>query len=100
MPRLASYVHATAPNGEIVILAPGEDVPEWAVAAIRNPKAWEGGEAPEIADSKPESEEPPRSGRGSGEDVWREYANGLDIEVPEGASRDDIVALVDARNAE
>jgi hypothetical protein len=44
------------------------------------------------------SEAPPRTGRGSGADAWREYATGLGIEVPEDAGRDDIVALVEARS--
>lgn len=39
--------------------------------------------------------EPPRSGRGSGADAWAEYADNLGLLVPEGASRDDIIALVD-----
>lgn len=43
----------------------------------------------------PEGAEPPRSGRGSGVEAWTEYATSLGIEVPEGASRDDVVALVD-----
>lgn len=38
--------------------------------------------------------EPPRSGKGSGEDAWREFAQALDVTVPEGASRDDIVAFL------
>lgn len=42
-------------------------------------------------------EEPPRGGEGATEEAWRAYATGLGIEVPEGAGRDDIVALVDAR---
>jgi hypothetical protein len=41
-------------------------------------------------------EEPPRSGRGSGVDVWRDHAERLGLLVDEDASRDDIVALVDA----
>lgn len=41
--------------------------------------------------------EPPRAGRGSSEDAWREYATGLGIDVPNDAGRDDIIALVDAQ---
>lgn len=41
--------------------------------------------------------EPPRAGRGSSEDAWREYATGLGIDVPAGSGRDDIIALVDAQ---
>lgn len=40
--------------------------------------------------------EPPRSGKGSGTDEWRRYAaEELELEVPDGASRGEIIALVD-----
>ena len=39
--------------------------------------------------------EPPRSGRGSNTDVWRAYAERLGHEVPKGATRGQIIALVD-----
>lgn len=45
-------------------------------------------------------EEPPRGGAGATEAAWREYAAGLGIKVPEGAGRDDIVALVDLRGSD
>jgi hypothetical protein len=79
----------------------GGDVPPTDVAKqITNPDAWEG--EPDVEDDGGDSGsgEPPRSGRGSGEDVWREYATGLGIDVPDDAGRDDIVALVDARSGE
>lgn len=100
MPKLAAHVHAIDPDGQVVVLAPGEDVPDWAVAAIRNPKAWEGGEAPAVPEpaAKP-APEPPRGGPGSGEDVWRQYATDLGIQVPEGADRNAVIALVDARKS-
>ncbi|TYP82073.1 hypothetical protein [Blastococcus xanthinilyticus] len=40
--------------------------------------------------------EPPRSGAGSGTEVWRAHAERLGIEVAADAGRDDIVAAVDA----
>lgn len=73
----------------------GGTVPPADVAKqITNPDAWEGG--PEESAGP---EEPARSGRGSGEDAWREYATELGVDVPEDAGRDDIIALVDARNS-
>lgn len=39
---------------------------------------------------------PPRSGHGSGAHAWRTYAESLGMTVPDGAKRDDIVALLDA----
>lgn len=44
------------------------------------------------------TEAPPRAGRGSSRDAWVEYAATLGVTVPEGASRDDIIAAVDAHN--
>ena len=41
--------------------------------------------------------EPPRSGKGSGVNEWRKYAEQVGVSVPDGASRDDIVELIDAR---
>ena len=63
-------------------------------AAIPNPIAWDG--PSELDDEPAEDAEPPRGGSGSGEEVWRKYADRLGLEVPADASRDDIVALVDA----
>lgn len=39
---------------------------------------------------------PPRNGAGSGRDKWAEYAEALEVAVPEDAARDDIIALLDA----
>ena len=41
--------------------------------------------------------EPPRSGKGSGVEAWREYATSLGVEVADDATRDDIIAAVDGR---
>jgi hypothetical protein len=73
----------------------GSEPPAEVAKAITNPDAWEGGEVPQVA----AGEEPPRSGRGSGVDEWRVYAETLGVDVPEDAGRDDIVALVDAQNS-
>lgn len=42
--------------------------------------------------------EPPRTGQGSGIAAWRKYAAQEGVEVPEGASRADIITLVDGRS--
>lgn len=83
--------------------------------AISNPAAWEDDGEREPAPARrsrsssssasggsgsaegPGNEEPPRGGEGATEEAWREYAAKLELEVPEGAGRDDIIALVDAR---
>lgn len=46
------------------------------------------------------SGEPPRGGPGSGADAWAAYAEIKGIKVPDDASRDDIIAAVDAANEE
>lgn len=39
--------------------------------------------------------EPPRSGKGSGIDKWKQYAESKGLTVPDDADRDTIIALVD-----
>jgi hypothetical protein len=39
---------------------------------------------------------PPKGGAGSGADVWAAYASDNDVTVPDGASRDDIIAALDS----
>lgn len=41
------------------------------------------------------SSEPPRAGRGSSAEAWFVYAESLGLVVDEGASRDEIIELVD-----
>ena len=53
---------------------------------------------PEVVVVEPGAEEPPRSGRGSGLDAWLDYAMTVGLNVPEGATRDDVIELVDARS--
>jgi hypothetical protein len=95
---------------ETRVFGPDDKVPaEWA-KLITNPAAWDGGEPPKSADAgdgdapasadEPDGGgEPPRSGKGSSTEAWQKYAASLGVEVPEDASRDDIVAAVDAHNA-
>jgi len=66
-------------------------------AAVTNPVAWVG--ESDLPDEAPQGpEEPPRGGPKATADAWRTHAAALGVEVPEDASRDDIVALVDAHN--
>ena len=117
--RLAASVAVLAEDGvETVWFRPGDDVPAWAAKQITNPAAWEtvpkgvkldesdpwfGITAPAPAaddsadDGDAELSEPPLGGPGSGRAEWAAYAEGLGIEVPEDAGRDDIVDLVRAQ---
>lgn len=40
--------------------------------------------------------EPPRRGRGSGRKAWADYAAKIGVDVPDDASRDDIIELVES----
>lgn len=53
-------------------------------------------EANKAAAAAAKSTEPPRSGRGSGAPAWREYAKALGYTVPDGASRAEVIALIEA----
>lgn len=46
------------------------------------------------------AEEPPRNGPGSGREAWAAHATALGIDTAEDATRDDIIAAVDAHTAE
>jgi hypothetical protein len=81
-------VHRKDDKGNVVESAtfgPDDDLPKWAVDAIDNPDVWEGGGT--------DGDGPPRK-NGSTE-AWAEYADGK-VEVPEGATRSEIIAALDA----
>ncbi|WP_406459733.1 hypothetical protein OH768_33675 [Streptomyces sp. NBC_01622] len=94
--RLIAYVHV---DGKAY--GPDSEVPA-AVAKRIGDHAWTD------ADSSAEAptptgegggtgdEAPPRSGRGSGVDAWRAFAEQHDVEVAADASREDIIAAAEA----
>lgn len=77
-----------------VVFGPGSDVPDWAAELMTNPEVWEG--VPVTVAPSPPGGEPPRSGRGASVKAWRRHAESLGLEVPDGASREEIIAAVDA----
>jgi hypothetical protein len=85
--------------GDGVRYDPGMDVPDAVASKWTNPDIVWDGDAPVSADEPDSGGEPPRSGKGSSTEAWQKYAASLGVEVPEDASRDDIVAAVDAHNA-
>lgn len=96
MARLATHVHVQDDQGQNHVFGPGDDVPDWAAKAITNPNAWE--EAPVgIPAARTAGGEPPRAGKGSGRDAWAAYAAEHGVDVPEDASRDDIIAELEQR---
>lgn len=105
-PKLKAHVHAV-PDEEGVLhsFGPDDDVPAWAQALITNPNAWAdppadlgavdagAGSSGSAAPGAPEP--PPRGGAGSGRDAWAAFAASHRFEVPEDASRDDIIASLE-----
>ncbi len=91
--KLATFVHV---NGSVY--GPDDDVPADVAALISNPKAW--AEQPAGAQQKAgagsESEIPPKGGAGSGAEHWRAYAAKVDVEIADDASREDVIAALEA----
>jgi hypothetical protein len=97
---------------------------EWALSAITNKDVWADNRVParkappapaqddEVARLKAriaeleqiqaetgdtsESKVPPRQGPGSGADKWRAYAKSVEVQVGDDASRDDVIAALEA----
>lgn len=107
MPTLAITVHVQDPEtGRHVVFHKGAEPPAKVVAMIKNPGVWADpeeaaavaeafraeGEPEEVtADEEDGSEEPPRSGRGSGRDAWAAFAADRGVHVEDEDTRDDIV---------
>lgn len=115
-------------TGELAFLVAGGDVPEWASSLVgdhlvEGGTARRGTVAParenpadEVArlqariavlkaavESTPvtpvvEAGPPPKGGAGSGAPAWRAYAAKNNVEVAEDASREDVVAALEAAN--
>lgn len=93
MKRLNTFVTThRREEGDIVESAtfgPGDDLPEWAIDAITNDDVWD-------TDGDEGVTEPPRAGPGSGKAAWSEWATSHGVDVPDRATRDEIIDLVDA----
>lgn len=77
--------------------SPSKDVAE----QITNPKAWSGKADAEDSGSSGSGSGsgngiPPKGGAGSGVDAWKAYAGKLDVKVADDASRDDVIAAIEA----
>lgn len=98
MRKLTTFVHVADEHGSMHVFGPGDEVPGWVEKAITNPDVWEGAEQasapadPVVTQDGP----PPKGGAGSGAPAWREYAARNNVEVAEDASREDVVAALDA----
>lgn len=103
MAKLAGTVHVIDSDNQAHVFGPGDAVPGWAVPLITNPKAWEDGEQPTPTASEDEAPAapagptpPPRKGKGSSIEAWRAYAAEVGYESDDDATRDEIIATLEA----
>ncbi|MFJ9468332.1 hypothetical protein [Streptomyces caniferus] len=99
--QLVAAVHVRDLQGRTVVFGPGGDVPAWAAKQITNPKAW--GDAADTVGVPPVPtppgvgvEVPPRSGKGSGVEAWRAFAERKGVDVDQDATREDVIAACEA----
>jgi hypothetical protein len=92
-------------TGTAVLLAAGGELPEWATGLvgghlIKGERSAPGNPtANPIEQPKPAGDgPPPKGGAGSGAPEWRAYAARKGVEVPDDASRDDVIAALSAAN--
>ena len=93
MAKLTANVAVRHPDtGAVEVLLEGSDLPSWAAGLVGD-HALDG-----RADSGKDDGGgiPPKGGPGSGKDAWVAYAAEHDVEVPADATREDIVAALDA----
>ncbi|MFJ4356916.1 hypothetical protein ACIP25_11665 [Streptomyces massasporeus] len=92
--RSAVHVHVVSKDGsKRQWLAPGDEVPSWASLDERNlQQTEEGASVRQSSSGSAEVPEPSRSGRGSGAEAWRAFAESRGVAVDADMSRDDIVA--------
>jgi len=86
------------PTGRSETYGPNDTLPAWAEKAITNPDVWADAEQAS-APAEPVVDQdgpPPKGGAGSGAPAWREYAARNDVEVASDASRENVVAALDA----
>lgn len=102
----AGFVHVLNERGTPEVFGPDDELPDWAVRQM-GPHLFEDGKHPtgdypgaEVRSRADTDREPgaipPKGGPGSGRDAWASYANDVDVDVPSGASRDDIIAALEA----
>lgn len=94
--RSAVHVYVVSKDGtRRKWLAPGDDVPDWARLDDRNLEGAADESAAALGAPNAGSEqvvEPSRSGKGSGVEAWRTFAESRGVGVDSDMSRDDIIA--------
>lgn len=123
--RLVSTVHVYRrdeqgnPMGSAHVFPAGSEPPDWAQAAITNPKAWgehgstpaeeqytdeiakistqvSGGTAKAAQTGDGEPPTPPKGGKRATRSEWLQYATDSGVQVDNDASKEDIVAACEA----
>lgn len=102
---LSTHVHVHHPEHATEVFPAGtayEALPEWACEQIGDhcfidASAKAQRPAPSATDG---DGPPPKTGKGSGKAAWKAYADRLGVAVDSNASRDDIIAAVDAAEAD
>lgn len=88
--RLIAYVHVAG-----AVYGPGDEVPP-EVAKRIGAHAWADGDQGDGDEPPAPSEAPPRSGRGSGVEAWRTFAEAHGVDTADEMSRDDVIAACEA----
>lgn len=97
--RLATYVYVTDPEGASRAFGPDDDLPDWAVAAIPNPKAW--AEPPASPKAAEASDAAPDDGLSKLKlPELKAYAAEHGIDLGTATKKEDIVAAIRAKAAE
>jgi hypothetical protein len=112
--RLNATVTVHDDKGNPHAFGPADTVPAWARKLITNPDVWVDSDSDDAADPDTGSDSggsggdktggdtgrsdgpPPKSGAGSGAKAWRGYAEAEGVTVDEKASRDDVIAALEA----
>lgn len=79
-------------TGSPAVLLAGEEIPDWATGLVGDHLI----EGSAEAESEDADVLPPTSGKGSGVEAWQKYADAHGVAYQHGASRDDIIAAVEA----
>lgn len=98
--KLVSYVHVQDERGTSAAFGPDDEVPEWAARKM-GAHCFEGGVHPLGAEAEQDDDgdaagPPPKAGRGSSAAAWADYAKAHDVDVPDDAGRDEIIAALQA----
>lgn len=94
---LGSYVHITKEDGSVVVLEPGQAVPDWAAEIVTNPKAF--ADQTVETESEDESEEE-ESGGYADLDVEGLKSALKDRELPVSGTKPELIARLEQDDAE